>query len=136
MSWTVANNPPHLDLCRRHGRDWNFPGVIALRTEWATQHEKQLIANHTAKLASMLGAQGAVVTWDAGGNEFIEVMRTIQACERLGIKTVFVTSEGDATDGAPTMVGPVPRSAALPLRRSLRVWVAVVCRMRSHLSAT
>ncbi|PYN23978.1 MAG: hypothetical protein DMD99_12725 [Candidatus Rokuibacteriota bacterium] len=35
MSWTVANNPLFLDLYRRHGRDWNFLGVISLRTEWA-----------------------------------------------------------------------------------------------------
>jgi glycine reductase complex component B subunit alpha and beta len=113
MSWTVANNPVLLDLYRRHGRDWNFLGVIALRTEWTTQHEKQLMANETAKLALMLGAQGAIVTWDAGGNEFIEVIRTIQACERVGIKTVFLTSEDDATGGAPTMLEPLPEADAI-----------------------
>ena len=52
MSWTVANNPLFLDLYRRHGRDWNFLGVISLRTEWTTQTEKQLMANQTAKLAA------------------------------------------------------------------------------------
>jgi len=113
MSWTVANNPLFLDLYRRHGRDWNFLGVISLRTEWTTQTEKQLMANQTAKLAKQLGAQGAVVTWDAGGNEFIEVVRSIQACERLGIKTVFLTSEDDATDGAPTMLEPLPEADAI-----------------------
>jgi glycine reductase complex component B subunit alpha and beta len=113
MSWTVANNPVLLDLYRRHGADWNFLGVIALRTEWTTQHEKQLMANQTAKLAQMLGAQGAIVTWDAGGNEFIEVIRTIQACERLGIKTVFLTSEDDATGGAPTMLEPLREADAI-----------------------
>jgi glycine reductase complex component B subunit alpha and beta len=113
MSWTVANNPVLLDLYRRHGVDWNFLGVIALRTEWTTQHEKQLMANQTAKLAHMLGAQGAIITWDAGGNEFIEVIRTLQACERLGIKTVFLTSEDDATDGAPTMLEPLREADAI-----------------------
>jgi glycine reductase complex component B subunit alpha and beta len=113
MSWTVANNPVLLNLYRRHGVDWNFLGVIALRTEWTTQHEKQLMANQTAKLAHMLGARGAIVTWDAGGNEFIEVIRTIQACERLGIKTVFLTSEDDATGGAPTMLEPLPEADAI-----------------------
>jgi glycine reductase complex component B subunit alpha and beta len=113
MSWTVANNPVLLDLYRRHGVDWNFLGVIALRTEWTTQHEKQLMANQTAKLAQMLGAQGAIVTWDAGGNEFIEVIRTIQACERLGIKSVFLTSEDDATGGAPTMLEPLAEADAI-----------------------
>jgi glycine reductase len=113
MSWTVANNPLLLDLCRRHGRDWCFLGVIAFRTEWTTQAEKQLMGNQAGKLAGMLGAQGAVVTWDAGGNEFIEVMRAIQACERLGIKTVFLTSEDDATEGAPTMLEPTPEADAI-----------------------
>jgi glycine reductase len=113
MSWTVASNPLFLDLCRRHGRDWNFLGVIAFRTEWTTQHEKQLMANQAAKLAKSLGAQGAVFTWDAGGNEFIEVVRAIQACERLGIRTVFLTSEDDATDGAPTMLEPLPEADAI-----------------------
>lgn len=113
MSWTVANNPLLLELYRRHGRDWNFLGVIVLRTEWTTQHEKQLMANQTAKLARLLGAQGAVITWDAGGNEFIEVIRTVQACEQLGIKTVFLTSEDDATEGAPTLLEPLPEADAI-----------------------
>ncbi len=113
MSWTLVNNPLLLDLYRRHGRDWDFLGVIVLRTEWTTQHEKQLMANQTAKLAQTLGAQGAMVTWDAGGNEFIEVIRTVQACERLGIKTVFLTSEDDATEGAPTMLEPLPEADAI-----------------------
>jgi glycine reductase len=113
MSWTVVNNPLLLDLYRRHGRDWNFLGVIALRTEWTTQHEKQLMANQTAKLAQVLGAQGAIITWDAGGNEFIEVVRTIQACEQIGIKTVFLTSEDDATEAAPTMLEPLPEADAI-----------------------
>ena len=113
MSWTVVNNPVFLDLYRRHGVDWNFLGVISLRTEWTTQHEKQLMANQTAKLAKQFGAQGAIVTWDAGGNEFIEVVRTIQACEQLGIKTVFLTSEDDATEAAPTMLEPLPEADAI-----------------------
>jgi glycine reductase len=113
MSWTVANNPLLSDLYRRHGRDWNFLGVIVFRTEWTTQHEKQLMANQAAKLAALLGAQGALVTWDAGGNEFIEVIHTVQACEQLGIKTVFLTSEDDATDGAPTMLEPLPEADAI-----------------------
>jgi glycine reductase len=112
-SWTVANNPLLLDMYRRHGKDFNFLGVIATRTEWTTQHEKQLTANQTAKLATMLGAQGAMVTWDAGGNEFIEVIRTVQACEQANIKTVFLTSEDDPTGSVPTMLEPVAEADAI-----------------------
>ncbi len=112
-SWTVANNPVLLELYRRHGVDLNFLGCVAFRTEWTTQHEKQLMANQTAKLLRMLGAQGALFTWDAGGNEFIEVIRAIQACEHLGIRTVFLTSEDDATGGAPTMLEPLMEADAI-----------------------
>lgn len=113
MSWATINNPLHLDLYRRHGKDWNFLGVIVQRTEWTTMHEKQLVANQAAKLAQHLGAQGAMVTWDAGGNDFIEVIRTVQACERLGIKTVFLTSEDDSAEGASTMLEPLPEADAI-----------------------
>jgi glycine reductase len=112
-SWTVANNPLLLDLYRRHGKEINFLGVIATRTEWTSQHEKEMTANQTAKVAKMLGAQGAMVTWDAGGNEFIEVIRTVQACERAGIKTVFLTSEDDPTGSVPTMLEPVTEADAI-----------------------
>lgn len=113
MSWTVANNPVLLELYHRHGVDLNFVGCIAFRTEWTTQHEKQLMAYQTAKLAKLVGAQGAIVTWDAGGNEFIEVIRAVQACERLGIKTVFLTTEDNPAGGAPTLLEPLPEADAI-----------------------
>ena len=109
-SWTEANNPVLLDLYRRHGKDFNFLGVIATRTEWTTQHEKEMTANQTAKLAKMLGAQGALVTWDAGGNEFIEVIRTVQACERSGIKTVLSNQRRRPHGQRPNDVGAGARS--------------------------
>jgi glycine reductase len=112
-SWTMSNNPVLLELYRRHGRELNFLGVIVVRTEWTTWTEKDLIGEQAAKLAKMLGADGALMTWDAGGNEFIEVIRTVQACERMGIKTVFLTSEDNSYDGAPTMLEPVPEADAI-----------------------
>jgi glycine reductase len=112
-SWSIVNNPLFLDLYRRHGKDWNFLGPILLRTEWTTQREKQLAANQTAKLAKVMGAQGAMITWDAGGNEFIEIIRTVKALEDEGIKTVFLTSEDDATGGVSTMLEPLPEADAI-----------------------
>jgi sarcosine reductase len=112
-SWTVVNNPILLDLYRRHGRDVRLLGVIAFRTEWTTQTEKDLMAEQAAKLAQMLGAQGAIVTWDAGGNEYIEVIHTVRACERLGIKTVFLTSEDSPEGGAPSLLKPLPEADAI-----------------------
>ena len=112
-SWTVMNNPLLLELYRRHGKTLAFLGVIVFRTEWTTQHEKDLMAEQAAKLAKMLGAEGALVTWDAGGNEYIEVVHTVRACERLGIKTVFLTSEDNPEGGAPSLLKPLPEADAI-----------------------
>ena len=59
MSWPIVNNPLFLDLYRRHGKDWNFLGVIALRTEWTTQHEKQLMAALNVVHAFSIGVESA-----------------------------------------------------------------------------
>lgn len=67
----------------------------------------------------MMGANGALVTWDAGGNEFIEVIRTIQACEQAGIKTVFLTSEDDPTGNVPTMLEPIAEVDAIVSREKI-----------------
>ena len=89
------------------------------------------MANQAAKLAQVLGAQGAIITWDAGGNEFIEVVRTIQACEQLGIKTVFLTSEDDATEAAPTMLEPLQKRMPSSVRVSRPVRCYRICRRYS-----
>ena len=39
------------------------------------------------------------ITWTGSGNAFVEVMLTIRACERRGIKTVLVTYEYGGKDG-------------------------------------
>jgi glycine reductase len=112
-SWTMVNNPVLIEMYRRHGADFNLVACIALKTEWTMQHEKDLMAQQTAKMANQFGAQGALVTWDAGGNEFMEVIRTIQSCERLGIKTVFLTSEDLSTEGVSTMLEPIAEADAM-----------------------
>ena len=43
------NNPPLLELYRHHGRTLAFLGVIVCRTEWTTQHEKDLMADGRAR---------------------------------------------------------------------------------------
>lgn len=112
-SWHIANNPILLELYRRHGADLNFVGVIAVRTEWTTMAEKELMCMQTAKTAQMLGAQGAIIAWDAAGNEFLEVIHTVRACERVGIKAVLLTTEDESTGGAPTLLEPLPEADAV-----------------------
>jgi glycine reductase len=40
-----------------------------------------------------------LVTWIGGGNAFVDVMFTIRACERNGIKTTLVTYENGGKEG-------------------------------------
>jgi glycine reductase len=67
--------------------------------------DKQLSANQAAKLALLLKADGAIVTWIGAGNAFIEAMLTVQALEREGIKAVLMTYEHGGKEGleAPLM---------------------------------
>ncbi len=94
-TWLHVNNPVLPALYARHGRDIEWVGSIVSRTRWGALREKQLSAYQTTKLAQMLGVQGALVTWNHGGNDLVEVMLTIQGLERAGIKTVFLTIESD-----------------------------------------
>jgi glycine reductase len=112
-SWMQVNNPVLHEMLKRHGTEFDFVSCVVLRTEWTTQAGKDLVAQETAKLAKLLGADGAIVTWDAGGNEFMEVIRTVQECERLGIKTVFLTTEDRSAEGVSTMLEPVVEADAM-----------------------
>ncbi len=112
-SWVYVNNPVVHEMYRQHGKDLAFAGVITIRTRWSAQFEKDITSNQAAKLAQMAGAKGAVVTWDAGGNDFMETIRTVQACEKLGIKTVFLTGEESPESGGPPLLEPLPEADAI-----------------------
>ena len=112
-SWEFVNNPIVLEMYRRHGIDHNFVGCIAIRTRWSSQSEKDITSLQAAKTAALLGASGAIITYDAGGNDFMEVIRTVQACEQEGIKTVFMTGEEDPSTGGPPLLEPLPEARAI-----------------------
>lgn len=104
-SWEHVNNPVVQRLYESHGKNVDFAGVIFHRTRFEVFEEKQLSANQAAKLAKLLKADGAIVTWIGAGNAFIEAMLTVQALEREGIKAVLMTYEHGGKEGleAPLM---------------------------------
>ena len=85
-TWDWQNHPLILRLYEAHGEDLNFAGVILQRIRFETAHGKEVGAQNAARLAKAMGADGALVTWIGGGNAFVDVMLTVQACERNGIK--------------------------------------------------
>jgi glycine reductase len=98
-SWDWQNHPLVMGLYRWHRKRLNFAGMIVERIRFETHHGKEVIAQNTMRMAKALHADAALVSWLGSGNAFVDVMLTVQACERAGIKTVLVTYEYGGKDG-------------------------------------
>jgi glycine reductase len=105
------------ELYRRHGADLNFLGVVIGRGWQDSQWLKERQGWMMARVARLLGAEVAIVSADVsgtGGNNTIDFMQTIRACEQMGIKTVAILQEAGNPDGTdPTLVDHVPEADAL-----------------------
>jgi sarcosine reductase len=114
-NWHWLNNPVVLKLLREHGKRVNFIGVIQQKTFFEAEHDKQAAAACASQMAKLLGADGAIITRQtASGANMEDVMLTVQACERKGIKTVLITPEHSGAEGTelPLMVY-VPEATAM-----------------------
>jgi len=98
-TWDWQNHPLVLELYSAHGKRLNFAGVVLQRIRFETSHGKEVGAQNAALLAKAMGADGVLVTWIGGGNAFVDVMLTVRACERSGIKTTLVTYENGGKEG-------------------------------------
>jgi sarcosine reductase len=113
LTWPLTSTIV-LDMCRRHGKDFNFLGCIMVRTMWEEQRQKELMANRAAVIASVLKADGAIVTPTLRGQRFLDTIAVVEACERAGIKTVLITEEEDDEDGtAPPLLVTTPDVVAV-----------------------
>lgn len=83
-----CNKPLMLELYRRHGVDLNFVGIVINRGHRDTNMLKERGAQYSAKVAKLLGAEGAVIAFEGGGGATIDFMLTVKACEELGIRPV------------------------------------------------
>ncbi len=114
-TWTWLNHPTVLGLLREHGKRLNFLGVIVQRTRFETEFGKRVSAECASQMARLLRADGAIITRiTASGANFIDVMLTVQACEKKGVKTVFITPEWGGRDGTELpLVFYVPEATAM-----------------------
>ncbi len=98
--WAFLNHPLVLRLYQEHGKSLNFLGVIMESTDFPTEGGRQAQAKATAQTARILGADDAIITRiNVSGNSFIEVMLTVQACVKKGIKTVLMVPEWGGLEG-------------------------------------
>ncbi|MGE5219233.1 MAG: glycine/sarcosine/betaine reductase component B subunit [Chloroflexota bacterium] len=98
-TWDWQNHPLAMELYAAHGKTLNFGGVILQRIRFETTHGKEVGALNAARFAKAMGADGALVTWIGGGNAFVDVMFTVRACEKAGVKTALVTYENGGKEG-------------------------------------
>ncbi len=109
-----CNKPLMMELYRRHGVDLNFAGIVINRGHRDTHNLKERGAQYSAKLAKLLGAEGAVITFEGGGNATIDFMLTVKACEQLGIRSVAEMFEhGAVGSGEFPIVYHVPEADAI-----------------------
>lgn len=108
--WAALRNPTYcyqqsrllLELLSAHGSRLDLRGVVITRAYYMGADEKWRNALLAAKLALQMGADGAILTTDAGGNSHTDTMLTVRACEQLGIRTTVVIAEmGGLTDRVP-----------------------------------
>ena len=120
--WAALRNPTAFfqrnrlvrTLYREHGRRLRFAGVVLMRGYEQTADEKQRAAEEAARAAVELGAEGAVITTDAGGNSHTDVMLTCRACERAGVRTTVIVAEmADPDSTAPGLTDWVPEADAI-----------------------
>ena len=114
-TWDWQNQPMILKLMKEHGERLNFLGVILQRTRFLTEFGKRVSATATSQLAKLLGAESAIITRiNLSGNNFVDTMFTLQACEKKGIKTVLMTPEWGGTGGTDLpLVYYVPEASAI-----------------------
>jgi glycine reductase len=108
--WAGLRNPTYhfqrsslvRELLAADGERLRFAGLVACRGYNQSAKDKERAAMLAAKLAGELGADGAIVTTDAGGNSHTDTMLTVRACEGAGIRTVAMVAEmGGLTDHVP-----------------------------------
>lgn len=90
---SILNHPIVMELCRRHGKELNFVGII-FTNEPPDIDGKKWNALMNARIAKLiLDLDGVVITKEGGGHTDFDLMEVCKQCELLGIKTALIEIE-------------------------------------------
>jgi glycine reductase len=107
------NHPIIAEMFQRHGSDLDFAGVI-LANEMSRLEDKERSAQFAAKLVRLLGAEGAVINQEGGGNTVTDVMILCRLLSSHGVKTVLLVNEFAGPDGkTPSLTETTPEATAI-----------------------
>ena len=98
-TYVHLNNGIVEDLYARHGKDYNFLGVV-ITNENVYLMDKERSSNWTSKLVEYLGVDAVIVSQEGFGNPDTDLIMNCKKIESKGIKTVIVTDEYAGRDGA------------------------------------
>lgn len=98
-TYVHLNNGVIEDLYARHGKDYNFLGVI-ITNENVYLMDKERSSNWTSKLVEYLGVDAVIVSQEGFGNPDTDLIMNCKKIENKGVKTVIVTDEYAGRDGA------------------------------------
>lgn len=106
------------ELLRRHAAgEVNFLGVVLTRGYNDSLEQKRKMGLWSARLARVVGAQGAIAMMEGVGNGTIDFMQTVKACEDEGIETVAVLHEANGPKGYERPLVDHPREADAMISR-------------------
>jgi sarcosine reductase len=102
LTFVHLNNPVIRGLYARHGIDLDFRGVVVANEPVAIVDMKRTAMMACGLLKDVLGAEGVVMTKEAGGHTDVVLMESCEACEQAGIRTVILDNEWLGPDGTGT----------------------------------
>jgi sarcosine reductase len=114
-TYQIQNHPVIRALYERQGKELCFAGVILTVSRY-TEPERERSAAYAANLAKyVLGADGVIATKSSSGAPEIDLAQTMQRCEEMGVKAVFITWAGkqDDSDEEGTAIFNLPKADAL-----------------------
>ncbi len=97
-TYDTMNAPIVKELFARDGVDINFLGIIASNLNVSLE-QKERSALFVANLATLIGADSAIVAEEGYGNPDADFIACIDALEEVGIDTVGLTNECTGRDG-------------------------------------
>ena len=93
------NNPVIKELYEKHGKNFNFVGVI-ITNENVYLADKERSSNWSAKLCRYLGLDAVIVSEEGFGNPDTDLIMNCKKIEGEGVKTILITDEYAGRDGA------------------------------------
>ncbi len=90
---SILNHPIVIELCRRHGKELEFAGIILANEPSETEGKKWNALMNAQMAKSILHLDGVVITKEGGGHTDFDLMEVCKQCEQLGVKTALIDIE-------------------------------------------